>query len=461
MRIKNKPLAVQIWIVFAGITLFISIILSIILPLTLRAFFTEEIYATIESAQNLMFNRYDLPSLRKFLESDDLTDSRQTLENIRTVNHFFLIDNYQVFFTSPLETDFIEHVKVQAQLQQNKSQRYSGTVGNEKIFYVITKGKTINQDVYLVSYMWDSYRQDMVHNLFKRLALVTTIVFLLSWIPAILLSKYLSKPLVSLEKKVNKLAAYEWNEPIDVDREDEIGKLGKSIEQLRNQLIYQKEMQQTFLQNISHELKTPVMVIRSFTQAIRDGIYPKGDLDCSVEVIDEEAERLEKRIKNLLYITKLDNIYLKDISKQNFSLDELIKDVVERLSWYRTDIDWQQELPPVIIKGDVEQWRVVIENLLDNQMRYAQNTILISLAQIEQNKVLLRFWNDGPSIEPEILETLFTKKYNKGEKGQFGLGLSIVQRIVKLHNAKIWACNEEKGVSFYIEIPKDMKGEVN
>lgn len=453
MNIKNKPLSIQIWIVFAGITLFISIILSVILPLTLRAFFTEEIYATIESAQNLIFNRYDLPSLRKFLESDDITDSRKTLENIRTVNHFLLIDNYQIFFTSPLETDFVEEVKEQAQLQQNSSQRYSGTVGNRKIFYVITKGIIGNQDVYLVSYMWDSYREDMVQNLFKRLALVTTIVFLLSWIPAILLSKYLSSPLVSLEKKVNKLAAYEWNEPISVDRGDEIGRLGESIEKLRNQLIYQKEMQQIFLQNISHELKTPVMVIRSYAQAIRDGIYPKGDLDCSVKIIDEEAERLEKRIKNLLYITKLDNIYPKDISKQNFSLDVLIKDVVERLSWYRTDIDWQQELSPVTIKGDMEQWRVVIENLLDNQIRYAKNTILISLTNIEQNKVLLRFWNDGPNIESEVLETLFTR-YNKGEKGQFGLGLAIVHRIVELHNAKVWACNEDIGVSFYIEIPQ-------
>src|SRR5690606_11696213 len=117
-----------------------------------------------------------------------------------------------------------------------------------------------------------SYRQDLVKTLFKRLALVMFIVSILSWIPAALLSKYLSNPLVALEKKVKKLANYEWNEPIDVDREDEIGRLGKSIEQLRNQLIYQAEMQKSFLQNISHELKTPVMVIRSFAQAIRDGI---------------------------------------------------------------------------------------------------------------------------------------------------------------------------------------------
>jgi len=455
MKIKNKPLSVQIWIVFAGITLSISIILTIILPLTLRSFFTEEIYATIESAQNLMLNRYDLPSLRKFLESDNLGNPRQALESIRTVHHFFLFDNYQVFFSSPLDTKFIEQVKEQARIQQNDSQRYSGTVGDEKIFYVITKGKTLNQNVYLVSYMWDSYRQDVVQNLFKRLAIITTIVFLLSWIPAIILSKYLSRPLVSLEKKVNKLAKYEWSEPIDVDREDEIGKLGKSIEKLRNELINQKEMQQSFLQNISHELKTPVMVIRSYAQAISDGIYPKGNLDCSIKVIDEEAERLEKRIKNLLYITKLDNLNLQHVSKQNFYLDDLIKNVVERLAWNRIDIDWQLELSHISIDGDMEQWRVVIENLLDNQMRYAKNTILIALTQTDKNSILLRFFNDGPSIETEVLKTLFTR-YNKGEKGQFGLGLAIVQKILELHNAKVWANNEKEGVSFYIEIPKNI-----
>ena len=94
------------------------------------------------------------------------------------------------------------------------------------------------------------------------------IVFLLSWIPAIGLSKYLSSPLVNLEERVGKLANHEWEEPIELDRKDEIGRLGQSIEQLRNQLIFQDEMQQSFLQDISHELKTPVMVIRSYSRLL-------------------------------------------------------------------------------------------------------------------------------------------------------------------------------------------------
>lgn len=449
---KNKPLFLQIWIVFASITLLISIILSIVLPLTLRDFFTEEIYATIESAQKLMFTKYDLPSLWDFWESEGLEDSNQTLENVRTVNHFFIYDSAKIYVSSPLNVDFVKKVINQANLQDSISKRYNGEVNGEKIFYVITRGSSLDEDVFLVSYMWDSYRQDMVQSLFRRLALVMFIVLILSWIPAILLSKYLSKPLVALERKVKKLANYDWTEPVKVYRKDEIGKLGESIEQLRNQLIYQEEMQKTFLQNISHELKTPVMVIRSFAQAISDGIFPKGDLNCSVKVIDDEAERLEKRIRNLLYITKLD--YLNDnvTTKETFFLDELIKDVVDRLSWNRTDIDWQLELSQISITGDVEQWRIVIENLLDNQIRYAKDSILISLNKLKKSRALLRFWNNGPAIEPETLDSLFTK-FKKGYKGEFGLGLAIVHRIVTLHDAKIWAENEEEGVSFYVDIP--------
>ncbi|WP_236915291.1 sensor histidine kinase [Clostridium sp. Cult2] len=452
-KMKNWPLSIQIWVVFATITLGISLILSVILPLTLRDFFTNEIYATIESAQTLMFNQYDIRSIRDLLESQGPEKSRQTLENIRTVNHFIIYEDSPIILSSSLSINFLNEVKNQALTQKHNSERYSGKVGTEKIFYVITKGKALNQDAYLVSYMWDSYREDLVQTLFRKLAFIMFLVFIFSWIPAILLSRYLSSPLVSLEKRVEKLANNEWEEPVELDRHDEIGKLGESIEQLRNQLIYQEEMQQSFLQHISHELKTPVMVIRSFSQAIRDGIYPKGDLDCSVKVIDEEAERLEKRIRNLLYITKLDYLNTHDTSYQDFSLDRLIKDVIERLSWNRTDIDWQLELSPANINGDVEQWRVVIENLLDNQMRYAKSSILISLNSKEKNKIWLKFHNDGPNIEPEVLDSLFTK-FNKGYKGEFGLGLAIVYRIVTLHDAKIWAKNEKDGVSFYVEILK-------
>jgi two-component system sensor histidine kinase CssS len=448
---KNSPLSVQIWSVFAVITLCISILLSIILPLTLRDFFTNEIYATIENSQNLIFNQFDSEIYRDFIESEIFGKKSQKLENARTVNHFLIYDQNQVILSSSLSMEFLNKVKTEIREQKKISQQYSGEVDNEKIFYVITKGRALGKDVFLVSYMGDSYREDLVQTLFKKLALIMTLVFLFSWIPAIGLAKYLSNPLVSLEKRVKKLADHEWNEPVQLDRKDEIGRLGESIELLRNQLIHQDEIQQSFLQHVSHELKTPVMVIRSYAQAIIDGIYPKGNLDCSVQVIDEEAERLEKQIRNLLYLTKLDYLSNHELSRENFYIDDLIKNVVERLSWQKSQLKWSLDLSHVSISGDMEQWRVVLENLLDNQIRYANNHIIVELKQEKDDKAYLRIWNDGPPIEQEIMDTLFNK-FNKGYKGEFGLGLAIVQRIITLHGSKIWAKNEDEGVSFYIEI---------
>lgn len=192
------------------------------------------------------------------------------------------------------------------------------------------------------------------------------------------------------------------------------------------------------------------MVIQSYTEAIKDGIYPKGTLECSIEVIEGEAKRLEKKVRNLLYLTKLDYLSNHEIDKVRFPLDLLIQEVVDRLSWSRTDIDWNLELNPIFIEGDKEQWGIVIENLLDNQIRYADKRILISLKDVD-SKIILRVWNDGPPIEEKLLNTLFNK-FNKGYKGEFGLGLAIVNKILNSYGSNIFAVNEDKGVSFYIEI---------
>ena len=447
---KNQPLAVQIWIVFALITLSVSILLSFILPATLRDFFTKEIYATITSAQDLIFNQFNSDIYRNFLSSDFFGVKDKALEDIRTVRHFIVYDDNSVEIQYPIPLDFLDQVKQQFLEQEDISKEYSGTLEKEKIFYIITKGKTVHQNAFLVSYMSDSYREDLVQALFKKLITVTTLVSLFSWIPALLLSQYLSRPLVDFEKKVGELVTRQWEEPIYINRKDEIGKLGESIEELRCELIRQDEAEQSFLQNISHELKTPVMVIRSFVQAIGDGIFPKGTLEASVEVIDEEAIILEKRISNLLYLTKLDYLSNHKVNKRYFYLDDLVDHVIDRISWSRTDVKWDINLDEVEIEGDPEQWRVVLENLFDNQLRYAHSIIKVSLTR-NMDKYILHLWNDGEPIEEELLDNIFGK-FSKGAKGEIGLGLSIVNRILDMHGSTISAVNEDEGVSFYIEI---------
>lgn len=447
---KNLSLSMQIWLVFAAITLSISILLSILFPWILRDFFTKEMYATIESAQSSMLGDYTSSFSRYMWET---TFSSNQLQDIRAVNHIIVMDRNREILAPRLPLSFLNKVKTEIQNQTINSQRYRGQIGDQKIFYVITRGTLWGEDVFLISFMWDDYREDLANTLFVRLALIMGLVFILSWIPSLGLARYLSNPIVDLEKRVKRLASRDWHEPVKVKRKDEIGELAKTIEYLRSQLVRWDELEQSFLQKISHELKTPVMTIRSYAQAIKDNIYPKGNLAMTVTVIEEEACRLEKCIHDLLFMTKIDYLTSHKLSQEIVDLDILIRDVAGRFYCRRRDVNWSLELSAVKIRGNPDHWRVVLENLFDNQVRYANNNIVTCLKQDESSKniALLHIWNDGPTIEPEILSFLFNQ-FKKGYKGEFGLGLAIARRIVSLYNSNIWVKNEEKGVSFFLEI---------
>ncbi|MBT9173371.1 MAG: Sensor histidine kinase CssS [Syntrophomonadaceae bacterium] len=448
---KNKPLFIQIWLVFTLFSLVVFLSLAGLFPRTLRDFFTWEIYATIENAQELALNRASGVLPGEVQEIWPSGDRPLPVRDIRTVRHFVISGDTPPVGMLPLPSDFISEVQAQARNQKTGSQRYSGRVLNRKIFYVITREDTLGQPAFLISYMWDTYREGLVRTLFARLTRLMVFVFLFSWLLSFWLARYLSRPLVTLEQQVHRIARRDWHEPVRLPRKDEIGRLGASIEKLRTQLLRHDEDQRSFLQHISHELKTPVMVIRAFAQSIRDGIFPKGDLAGSLQVIDEAAERLEKRIRSLLYLNKLDYLESRKPEREHVDLHLLAEEVADLFRWRRAGLDWRLSFEPVAVSGDREQLRIALENLLDNQLRYAKSNIAVTV-QKKAGHVVIQVWNDGPAIEPAMLETLF-EKFQKGYKGEFGLGLAIARRIADLHGAKVSVANENEGVSFTLEFP--------
>lgn len=445
---KNRSLSMQIWIVFASITLFIAITLSFIIPNTLRTFFTEETYTTLESAQNIILNGYSID------EFDEASFNDTSLEDIRMVKHMIIYSDERILVNNPIPSQFLDEIKENTSTQKELNKRYKFSMEDKDVFYTINKGQAEDNYKFLISFIGDSYRNDLVYTLFRKLIKVMIFIFILSWIPALLLARYLSKPLVDLEKKVEKLSARDWQEPMKIDRNDEIGKLGSSLEDLRTQLIRQDKLERDFLQNISHDLKTPVMVIRSFLQAIKDGIFPKGDLNSSLDLMDEEAERLEKKIKDLLYFSKLEYLSYRKDNFKSFSLSSLLEETIGKFK-FKEHINFKSQIQGVNIIGDEEKWTVVIENILDNSLRYAKEEIFIDLKELD-NKIILQIGNDGPKIKDKTFKNLF-KEYNKGEKGEFGIGLAIVKKILDLHHASIYAENLEKGVVFTIEINKEVE----
>ncbi|MFT9846551.1 sensor histidine kinase [Aneurinibacillus sp. REN35] len=445
---KNKPLAVQIWLVFTGALALILCIVILLTPLLVRPFLVQDTYNRINEAQMLLVSKPDdgFDSPKRFRQKEN-----------GIVNHLLIV-NGQWYASSmamtQLPSAFLAKAEKQALLQTEPSKEYKQKIDKRTLYYVIRNAEADGRQFLLLSYTWDTYHKDFISSFIRQLFMMAALILIASFPFSYALSKYLSRPLVHIEKHVQRLAEREWHRPLLLDRKDEIGRLAASVEQMRKRLITQDETQRALLQNVSHELKTPVMVIRSYAQAVKDGIYPSGDLTQTVDVIEKEAERLESQIKQLLYLTRLDYLATQERSVRPVHIKNIVEETAQRLRWRRSDLEWVINVPDLLIPGDEEQIRTALENVLDNQIRYAKRSIHVTAEAQEEpaHSLTLRLANDGPPIPQAYIDTIF-EPYRKGTNGQFGLGLAIVKRIMLLHHGSVHVVNEKTGPAFYLDFP--------
>ncbi|MGX1079722.1 signal transduction histidine kinase [Bacillus sp. SLBN-57] len=124
------------------------------------------------------------------------------------------------------------------------------------------------------------------------------------------------------------------------------------------------------------------------------------------------------------------------------------------MRWSKKELNWKIDLEEeTMLTGDQEQWSKLLENVLENQIRYAETFIDISVRSTKEH-TLITIKNDGPHIEEEMLSSLY-EPFNKGKKGEFGIGLSIVKRILTLHHADMTIRNDQTGVCYSISVPRN------
>lgn len=266
-------------------------------------------------------------------------------------------------------------------------------------------------------------------------ALISVIIFV--W------SSILVRKIAKLKLKIDNIDNDKFNHNINFKSEDEIKVLANSIEDMRLSLKEQEEYKNSMYQNISHDFKTPLTVIKSYVEAVEDGVEDK---DRALEVIKEQTDNLEKKVYSLLYLNKLEYLKEKKQDKYNtIEISEVIKASVEKFKHQRKDVNITTTIDKSKFTGTFDLWETIIDNILNNFIRYADKTIKIT---VKKNTITL--YNDGPNINDELKEDLFNP-FRKGIKGQFGLGLSIVKKTLILLDYDITIENNKKGVSFIIK----------
>ena len=137
---------------------------------------------------------------------------------------------------------------------------------------------------------------------------------------------------------------------------------------------------------------------------------------------------------------------------KKINIKDLAEGIIKSFAYNNEGIRFETEIEKIKVIGDEEQWSVVFENIIENGLRYAKNVIRIKIYE-DNIQQYISICNDGEKIPDDKLDNIFWA-FNKGNEGNFGLGLDIVKRIVSMYNGSIKAQNEDSGVSFIVTIAK-------
>lgn len=323
----------------------------------------------------------------------------------------------------------------------------------------IKNGKTIEGVVLLhspVKYMSSALKSGIYTLIFSILA-----ALILASISAVWLSISFTKPLNKIRDTTTELAKGNYEVTTQIKQSDEIGELAKSIDKLALQLDKSskeserfEKMRQNFIANISHELRTPITVIRGSIEAICDGIIsdPKQLKDYNEQILSDSIH-LQRLVNDLIDLTKLQNTDF-SIDKSTINLFEIINDAVRSMKQISTKkgvkINFSAENAieedRYLFVGDYQRIRQMIIIVLDNAIKFSNENqkVDIFLKKLN-NKCELKICDNGKGINPENVGEIFNRyhKSNTEEnKNGMGLGLAIAKEIAIRHNIDILVNSE-------------------
>ena len=494
MKLKSLPIAMQLWIIYSFVAAAVIACLCL-LPFIINSFFNKQIFDLLLDAQkNLSVipigqidsidpsqatatvsvtgltsaNMGSQPMAISFgpissvspttqanaivLASTNVGGSISTSEIDSTTSSMPLV-SHSFFSNNPdsiaLPQIFRDDIWNNANKQTNRQQTYSNSAHNKTLLYAVKKMGKANGGGYLVSYAWSTYSSGLTSTLLIRLIPLMLAIIALILLPGMWFARSITKPLKALEKHSELVAQENLTQPIELNRNDEIGRLADKFNDMRIQLAEQELARQEYLQNITHDLRTPLMVIRSYAESITDGINPAGSAEDSARIIAKESDAMIEKVNNIVLLNRLN--FLRTLDEKAFTeqhLDEIIDSTANRIQCLRNDLQLHITTQPTVVLGDEEQLSILLGNVLENMVRYAKEIISIDLQCLtdenDQPYFILKMSNDGPPFECENLQELF-EPFRKGPEGKFGLGLSIARKIALYHDFTISAENLPDG----------------
>ncbi|MBR3209431.1 MAG: HAMP domain-containing histidine kinase [Bacilli bacterium] len=420
MKLKHN-LSKQLLTIVILTFLIIYISVAIILPKSLIPLYEKTIYSYLKTPLDIAREDFN---------------NRKINSNIA----YIYVNEEQVYSSGNLNT--ITPLTNEQILEKINKRQGKFSYENKTYYY---NTKELNDEYKIIAITDDTYLKDTRKELLEALFPVIFSTLLLILVIVAAWGRMIAEKIEKLKEKVDNLDNENYKEKYEFKTDDELKVLSKAIDEMKKNLQKDEEYKNQMYQNISHDFKTPLTVIKSYIEAIEDGMENEKD---GLKIIKQEIQKLEIKVHSLLYLNKL--TYYKDMKESisgSINITDILEQSVKKFKMTRPDIKWEINIldKKTTFKGSKDMWEQAVDNILGNFIRYAENEIKIT---VKNHRII--FYNDGPNVDNKIISDVFTP-YKKGIKGQTGLGMSIVQKTLKLLNLSISIKNEKKGVSFIIK----------
>ncbi len=291
---------------------------------------------------------------------------------------------------------------------------------------------------------------------------ITIIVIVLSCFISYFLSIKITNPITKITKKAKLLGEGNYNIHFDSSDVLEIDELATTLNHVSKDLSKIDELRRDLLANVSHDLKTPLTMIRAYAECVRDISYKdKEKMDKDLNVIIEETERLNILVNDILDLSKMQASADK-LNKEKFDLCVVIKEVMNRYDILKTTEDYNfiLELPDkAIVNADKGKMMQVIYNLINNAINYTGEDKKVYIrVKVTKKEYIVEIEDTGNGIKKEEINYIWDKYYKKDKKHQrnvisTGIGLSIVKEILQQHKFDYGVKSVlKKGSTFYFKI---------
>ncbi len=292
-------------------------------------------------------------------------------------------------------------------------------------------------------------------------------MMLITMVVGIILAAFLTRNLLiyvnRIINRMNRLASGDYSARLSYGKpiclHPTVIEIVSSFNRMAEELEKTEMLRRDFINNFSHEFKTPIVSIAGFAKMLKKKNLTEEQRKEYLDIIEEEAKRLTDMATNVLNMTKVENqTILTDVSK--FNLSEQIRFSVLLLEekWVKKNLRFDLEFEEYEIEANEELLKEVWINLIDNAVKFSPENEEVAIQIDERNDgYCIIISNKGEKIAKENQKKIFHKFYQADEshatKG-YGIGLAIVKRVVELHKGKVDVeCRADK-VSFLVEIPK-------